>query len=193
MKLFAVWIFFGALACAQTRDTAALVGNIVDTQGASIVGAAVTLTNVATGQARTTNSDSSGRYQFNLLPVGAYQLVAEQPSFRRYERRGITFQANENLKIDVVLEIGDVKSTVTVDAAANQVETEVATIKETVDQKRVVDLPLNGRDAATLALLVPGVVGRPIQDRRFGPGFIQLQRFSEQQRALHARWGPKHG
>src|SRR3954453_6901292 len=126
MRLFAVWIFVCTLVCAQTRDTAALVGDIVDTQGASIVGATVTLTNVQTGQTRTTNSDSSGRYQFNLLPVGAYQLMAEQPSFRRYERRGIAVRANENLKIDVVLEIGDVKSTVTVNAAANQVETEVA-------------------------------------------------------------------
>ena len=158
MRLFTLWIFVCTLVCAQTRDTAALVGDIVDSQGASIVGATVTLTSVQTGQTRTTSSDSSGRYRFSLLPVGSYQLTAEQPSFRRYERRGITVQANENLKVDVVLEIGDVKSTITVDAAANQVETEVATLKETVDQKRVVDLPLNGRDAATLALLVPGVV-----------------------------------
>jgi hypothetical protein len=158
MKLVIVWAFLCGLAFAQTRDTASLLGNIVDSQGAAIPGATLALTNVATGQVRTTSSDAAGRYQFSLLPVGAYELAAEQPSFRRYERKGIAFQANENLKIDVVLEVGDVKSTVTVDAAAGQVETEVATLKETVDQKRIVDLPLNGRDAATLALLVPGVV-----------------------------------
>ncbi|MEI4913932.1 carboxypeptidase-like regulatory domain-containing protein, partial [Klebsiella pneumoniae] len=92
--------------------------------------------------------------KFSLLPVGSYQMTVEQASFRRYDRTGILLQANENVKVDVTLEIGDVKSTVTVNAAASQVETEVATLKETVDQKRIVDLPLNGRDAAQLALLV---------------------------------------
>jgi outer membrane receptor protein involved in Fe transport len=154
-------IFLLALASAafsQTRDTASLLGNVSDQQGAAIVAATVVLTNAATGQVRTIMTDADGRYKFSLLPVGSYQMSVEQPAFRRYERTGIVLQANENVKLDVTLEIGDVKSTVTVNAAGSQVETEVATLRETVDQKRIVDLPLNGRDAAQLALLVPGVV-----------------------------------
>src|SRR6185437_10233639 len=155
---FLIFFLLCSFAWSQTRDTASLFGNVSDSQGAAIVTATVTLTSTATGQVRTVNTDASGRYKFNLLPVGSYQMAVEQASFRRYERTGILLQANENVKVDVTLEVGDVKSTVTVDAAASQVETEVATLKETVDQKRIVDLPLNGRDAAQLALLVPGVV-----------------------------------
>ena len=158
MMRFVMIFALCGVAWTQTRDTASIFGDVSDSQGAAIVAASVTLTSPSTGRVRTIATDTSGRYTFNQLPVGSYHLVVEEPSFRRYERKGILLQANENAKIDVAMEIGDVKSTVTVDAAANQVETEVATIKETVDQKRVADLPLNGRDAATLALLVPGVV-----------------------------------
>ncbi len=155
---FVVLLSVAACAWAQTRDTAAIFGTVDDAQGAVIAGATLTLRNTATGQGRTTTSDVSGRYTFNLLPVGAYQLEVEQSSFQRYQRSGIVLQANENVKIDIQMQVGDVKTTVSVDAAATQIETQVATIKETVDRKRVVDLPLNGRDAAQLALLVPGVV-----------------------------------
>jgi hypothetical protein len=103
-------------------------------------------------------ADESGRYTFNLLPVGSYRFVVEQPAFRRYERSGILLSANENVKVDVHMQVEDIKTVVSVNAAATQIETQVATLKETVDRARVVDLPLNGRDAAQLALLVPGVV-----------------------------------
>lgn len=158
MRYFVLIIICSIAAWSQTRDTASLLGNVTDTQGAAIVGASVTLTNVATGRVRNIATDADGRYKFSLLPVGSYRMNVEQASFRGYHRTGILLQANENVKVDVTLEIGDVMSTVTVNAAASQVETEVATLKETVDQKRIVDLPLNGRDAAQLALLVPGVV-----------------------------------
>src|SRR5690348_11775299 len=110
-------IFLLALASAafsQTRDTASLLGNVSDQQGAAIIAATVVLTNAATGQIRTIMTDADGRYKFSLLPVGSYQMSVEQPAFRRYERTGILLQANENVKLDVTLEIGDVKSTVTV-------------------------------------------------------------------------------
>ncbi|MBI4472323.1 MAG: carboxypeptidase regulatory-like domain-containing protein [Acidobacteria bacterium] len=152
-----VLLSLAAAAWAQTRDTASIFGAVDDAQGAAITGATVTLTSVATSQVRTTLTDEAGRYVFNLLPVGPYRLAVEQPAFRRYERSGILLRANENVKIDVRLEVGNVETTVSVNAAATQIETQVATIKETVDRSRVVELPLNGRDAAQLAMLVPGV------------------------------------
>ena len=155
---FAVLLALTAAAWAQTRDTASIYGVVDDAQGAAIPGATLRLTSVATGQVRTTTADESGRYSFNLLPVGGYTLAVEQTAFRRFEQSGILLSANENVKIDIKLEVGDVKTTVSVTAAATQVESQVATIKETVDRARVVDLPLNGRDAARLAMLVPGVV-----------------------------------
>jgi hypothetical protein len=147
-----------ASAWTQSRDTASLFGSVYDAQSAPIPGAIVTLTVVDTGQARMAATDESGRYTFSLLPVGGYKLTIEKPAFRRYARSGIVLEANQNAKVDVTMEVGDVKTTVSVNAAATQVELQVATIKEIVDRARVVDLPLNGRDASQLALLVPGVV-----------------------------------
>ena len=147
-----------AAAWPQSRDTASIFGTVDDVQGAAIAGANITLTSVLTSQVRTAVSDESGRYTFSLLPVGSYRLAVEQPAFRRYERTGILLNANENAKVDIRMEVGDIKTVVSVDAAPTQIETQVATLKETVDRSRVVELPLNGRDAAQLALLVPGVV-----------------------------------
>ena len=115
------------------------------------------MTSIATGQVRKVVANESGQYLFPSLPIGAYALAVEQPAFKRYERTGILLQANENVKVDIALEVGDVKTTIAVDAAASQVEVRSSTIKETVDQARVIELPLNGRNAADLALLATGV------------------------------------
>ena len=147
-------VFIGA-AYAQTRDTAAVFGTVTDAQGSAIPGAVVKLTNLSTGQARSATAGASGEYLFSSVLVGTYSLTAEQPSFKRSERTGILLQANENVKVDVSLEVGDVKTTVSVDAAASQVEVRSSTIKETVDRARVVELPLNGRNAADLACWPP--------------------------------------
>src|SRR5574341_2226597 len=150
-------IAFAAAACAQTRDTAAIFGTVTDAQGAAIPGAPVSVTSASTGQLYKVVTNEGGEYVFHLLPVGTYTIAVEQQAFRRYQRAGILLQANENVKVDIALEVGDVKTTVSVEAAATQVESRHATIKETVDRARVVELPLNGRNAADLALLAPGV------------------------------------
>ena len=151
-------IGLAGLVSAQTRDTAAMFGTVTDSQGALIPGATVTLTSANTQQLRSTKTSESGGYLFSLLPVGAYSISVEQAGFKRYERKGVVVQANENVNVSVSLEVGDVQSTVVVDAQASQVETRSATLKETVDSRRVVELPLNGRNAADLSLLATGVV-----------------------------------
>src|SRR5262249_57055891 len=114
-------------------------------------------TNVGTGQNRTATTDASGGYVFTLLPVGNYSLAVEQSGFRKCERSGIVVQANENVRVDVGLEVGNVQETVTVEALASVVDTRAATLNHTVDSKRVIELPLNGRNPADLVLLAPGV------------------------------------
>ena len=152
-----VVVLLTASAFGQTRDTAAIFGGVSDIQGAGIPGASVTLTSTGTGQARRVTTDESGQYLFPALPIGSYSLVVEQPSFKRYQRTGILLQATENVKVDIALEVGDVMTTVSVDAAASQVEVRSSTLKETIDRARVIELPLNGRNAADLALLATGV------------------------------------
>ncbi len=145
-------------ARGQTRDTGAIFGTVTDSQGALIPGANVMLVSVATGQPRTAQTNESGGYLYSLLPPGSYNIAVEHGGFRKFEQRGILVQANENVKVDVALEVGSVQEVITVEGLASQIETRVSTLKETVDQRRVVELPLNGRNPADLALLAPGVV-----------------------------------
>src|SRR5713226_7781374 len=141
----------------QARDTASLFGTITDAQGAVVPGARVTVTSTATGLSRNSKTDNNGGFVFPLLPVGSYNLSVEHPGFRKYERLNILLQANENVGVQVPLDIGNVQETVTVEASAAQVDTRSATLQNTVDSKRMVELPLNGRNPADLALLSPGV------------------------------------
>src|SRR5437867_4277716 len=146
-----------AVASSQVRDTASLFGTVTDAQAAVIPGATVTVTSTATGLTRTALADASGGYVFALLPVGSYNVTVEQPGFRKYERRGVLLQANEHVRVEAVLEIGNVAETVTVEASASLVDSRAPTLNHTVDSKRVVELPLNGRNPADLVLLAPGV------------------------------------
>src|SRR6476659_5130794 len=141
----------------QARDTASLFGTITDAQAAVVPGARVTITNPATGLTRNAVADSSGGFLFPLLPVGSYNLVAEQTGFKKYERRNILLQANENVGVDVTLDVGNVQETVTVEASTGQVDTRSATLIHTVEGTRILELPLNGRNPADLVLLAPGV------------------------------------
>ena len=97
------------------------------------------------------------RIRFFAAASGSYRLRWNRPGFRKYERRGIVLQANENVQADVTMQVGNVQETVTVDAQASQVDTRSATLNHVVDSKRIVELPLNGRNPADLVLLAPGV------------------------------------
>src|SRR5262245_3731657 len=142
---------------AQVRDTASLFGTVTDSQGAVVPGARITINNAATNSSRSAVTDSSGSYVFTLLPVGSYHLTIELTGFRRYGRRTILLQAKENIRVDASPDIGNLQETGTVEATATQADTRSATLNTTVDSKRVVARPLNGRNPADLVLLAPGV------------------------------------
>lgn len=155
-------IFFSVVASTlmlfgQARDTASVVGTVTDSQGAAVSGAKVTITNPATGANRTSATDAGGGYVFSLLPIGVYSLTVEHTGFRKFQRNNIRLQTNENIQADATLDLGSVQETVTVDAGAAEVDTRAATLNTTVDSKRIVELPLNGRNPADLVLLAPGV------------------------------------
>ena len=153
--VLALLTFRACTIFGQARDTASLFGTVTDTQGAVVPGARVTATNRATGLARTVASDAAGSFTLPLLPVGSYTLTVEQAGFRKYERPNVLLQANENIQADATMQVGNVQETVTVEATASQVDTRSATLNHTVDSKRVVELPLNGRNPADLVLLAP--------------------------------------
>jgi hypothetical protein len=154
---FAV-IAAGGAVRAQQAATAGIFGAVRDTQGAVIPAAHVTLIDVARNQERMALTNGEGLFSFPTLPVGDYRVRVSHPGFHTFDETGIHLEVNDNRKIDATLEVGEVSTQVQVEAAALAVSTSSATLKSVVDAKRIVELPLNGRNVATLAALTPGVV-----------------------------------
>src|SRR5215216_3465822 len=146
-------------ATAQT-STSRITGRVVDAKQASIAGASVTITNEATRVTHTQTTTEAGVYAFEALPVGDYTVTVEQNGFKKFVKTGNHLEINNPLTVDVVMEIGQVTETVTVQGDVEQLQTANATIGNVVEQKAIETLPLNGRNPLTLLLLEPGVVQR---------------------------------
>ncbi len=138
--------------------TGTITGLVTDPTGGAVVNAEVVVKNSSTGLTRSVKTDAQGAFLFPLMPVGAYEISVEVQGFRRFQQRGITLVVNGVANIPVTLQLGAVTESVTVEADAALVETRSGTIKGVVDQQRIVELPLNGRNAATLVNLVAGTV-----------------------------------
>jgi hypothetical protein len=142
------------------QSSANIVGTVRDTSGAIVPGAQVTVLNTQTGYTQGRQSDADGSYKLPLLPVGQYQLTVEKAGFQKYVQTAIVLAVNDNATIDVTMTVGAVSEAVTVTGAAPLVETQSGTIKGLVDQQRIVDLPLNGRDITQLMSVQAGVISR---------------------------------
>ncbi|HZS07980.1 MAG TPA: TonB-dependent receptor [Blastocatellia bacterium] len=139
-------------------DTAAVLGSVRDSTGAIVPKATVTLTNVATGIKQTVQTDAEGNYQFNNVKIGLYQLTAEAQGFARAVAENVQLAVNARQRVDLVLKAGAVTETVNVSADAVQLlETESSDRGQVINRQQIVNLPLNGRSYADLALLAPGV------------------------------------
>jgi hypothetical protein len=133
-------------------------GVITDSSGAVVPGVAVTAVEQQTGLARETISGANGLFVFPALRPTIYEIRAVLAGFRTIRRTGIELLANQNLTVNVTLELGELSETVSVAGDAANVDITTATISEVVDHARIVELPLNGRDAAKLTTLVAGTV-----------------------------------
>ncbi|MFN0172563.1 MAG: carboxypeptidase regulatory-like domain-containing protein [Bryobacteraceae bacterium] len=154
------------LACLLPRASHAQIasgagsisGTITDTSGGSVTGASVSVIQVATQVARTTLTDTAGRYHVPSLTPGEYLLQVRVVGFREAVRKGIEITIGRAAVVDIQLELGEVAERVEVEAAPPLIESSNATIGEVISNEKVVALPLNGRSFAQLALLVPQVV-----------------------------------
>jgi hypothetical protein len=155
---FLVFTCFAAFtALAQSTGNAAVNGTVTDTSGAPVVGAAVTLTDVARGQVRETATNEAGRYVFPTLPAGAYSLRVVKEGFSTFERTQFVIEVGALATVDAPLQVGQVSTVMTVSGERGVVvETESNTIGTVVDSARVDALPLNGRNFLQLALLSAG-------------------------------------
>lgn len=152
-----------ALSCAlppicfaqQGRGT--ITGTVVDATGSAVAGAQVTINSVATNQTFVAETTGDGLYSAPNLAVGEYTISVEKGGFRRAIRSGVQLQVDQRAQVDFRLEVGTVAETVEVKGEAPLVDTTNTSIGKVVDQRRVTELPLNGRNALALTLLTPSV------------------------------------
>src|SRR5437773_4287681 len=147
---------FGKLAISQL-PTATILGEIKDSTGAVIPGASITAKNVETGLTRTGMSAEDGLYRFSALPVGSYEVKVELPGFRSEVRSGLTLTVSQEAVVNFALQVGALDQTVVVTEEAPLVNTTSGTLGGLVDERKVAELPLNGRNFIDLTLLQPGI------------------------------------
>jgi hypothetical protein len=166
-------VCFCSAAFAQTTSTA-ILGTVNDASGAVLPGAKVTVLNTKTGQKREDVTSSTGDYSFPLLDVGVYDVTVDAQGFKQEVRRGVILQINDKLRVDFALQVGATTEKVEITATTATLQTEEATLGQTIEQRRVEELPLNNRNLGVLAILQPGVQYGP-RSGTDGQGFGQRQ------------------
>ncbi len=147
-----------AHSSAWAQATAQLSGTVKDSSGAVLPGVTVTVTQTDTGFSRTVVTETSGTYVVPNLPTGPYKLEATLQGFRTYAQTGIVLQVNANPTINITLAVGDVAETISVEGAAPLVDVRSAGISEVVDNQKIVELPLQGRQVTNLIILAGAAV-----------------------------------
>ncbi|MCZ6490788.1 MAG: TonB-dependent receptor [Acidobacteria bacterium] len=154
---FLLVVFLGAAASFAQNPTATILGVVRDGTGAVIPDTSLTARNVETGQMRTTVSASDGSYRFSAMPVGNYEVQVLQAGFQTAVRSGLRLTVGLEAVVNFTLQVGAVEQRVEVTAEAPLVNTTTSSLGGLVDEQKVSELPLNGRNFVGLALLQPGV------------------------------------
>lgn len=156
----------GAPAAGQGTQ-GSISGTVFDPSGAVLPGANVRLTNEGTGQRWDTTSSGAGNYVFPALLPGTYTAEAELAGFKAVRVSGVTLQVAQNATLDLRLDVGGVSDTVEVKATPPILNRERATVGQVIENKQIVDMPLNGRNFLQLGLLVPGASENPGAQSQF--------------------------
>ena len=151
----------GLLGCVVSataqQSTGNIAGRVVDEQGAGIAGASVSARNADTGFARETATDANGLYLLSALPVGMYDVAGAQPGLTRFERSSVIVNVAQTTDLAIVLSVAPLAETITVTGEVPGVSLTSSTLGQVVETSRIEGLPLNGRQFANLAAVVPGV------------------------------------
>ncbi len=160
--LFVLSILAARPAAAQVSG-ATLSGEVTDESGAAIAGCTISIKNVGTGDIREVPTNSDGFYTApNLLP-GNYEVTASATGFSTLVQKNVTLTVGAEQPLNLTLHVGNLSQQVVVSAAPSAVQTTTSEVSATVDSTTVREMPLNGRDWASLAALEPGVVSIPNQ------------------------------
>ena len=153
---------------AWTQAYGTLNGTVTDQSGESVAGAKVTVTNLANGQTRAVETNQDGQFVVPSLNPATYTVSVEQRGFKKVTQSNVILQASQSLTLNIPLSVGGVNEQVTVEADIEQVDTSTPTLRQVVDPTRMVEMPLNGRNAATLTALVAGAVVAPSNNSNQG-------------------------
>ncbi len=148
-------------------QTANIVGTVKDPSGAVLPGVSITVKNSGTGLTRDIVSNETGDYTVPLLPIGVYDITAELPGFKAATKSGISLKIDDRIRVDFALEVGNVSDKIVVTETAPLVQSENASIGNVIDNAKIVELPLDGREFYQLARLNPGVY-EPAQNSTIG-------------------------
>src|SRR6266480_788498 len=154
------FVFLGILLIGQVafgQTFGSIGGEAHDTSGAIIAGATVTAINIGTNASRTVATNDAGGYSFPSLPPGTYTVKVEKPGFKTVVRNQIELQVQLAARVDFELPVGQVSESIEVSAAAALLVTDNGTVGTVIENKRIVELPLNGRNYLQLVSLAPNV------------------------------------
>ncbi|MBL8215428.1 MAG: TonB-dependent receptor, partial [Bryobacterales bacterium] len=155
-----------AVLCAFGQyDSGAILGTVTDPSGGVIAGVKVTLENTRTGVKQTTNTDENGNYSFLSQRIGEYRVSAELQGFKQVSSDAFVLTVNARQRVNLSLQVGEVTQSIAVTGAAEALETESSDRGQVIQRAAIVNLPLNGRAYADLALLSPGVRKSNITNR----------------------------
>ena len=147
-----------AAGWAQTA-TGTITGTVTDSSGAVVAGAKVAVTNVGTSLKVEVVTNDAGNYTAPLLPLGAYSVEVNATGFKGFTQTGIRLSVQQQARVDVVLQVGGVNESISVQGDAAVVEATSSSVGKVVDNKRILELPLNTRNVYGLVNLTPGVTG----------------------------------
>ncbi|HEV8131517.1 MAG TPA: TonB-dependent receptor [Acidobacteriota bacterium] len=140
------------------QDMGVITGVITDATGGSVPGAKITVVNRQTNESRSVESSEAGSYTVGPLRIGSYDITVEMPGFKKAVWQGIVLHAQDRVRADFRLDVGEVAETATVTAEAPLLQSETSTLSHVVGQKEINDLPLNGRNFQQLAWQTAGVM-----------------------------------
>jgi hypothetical protein len=155
--VLAAVVALAALPAVAQVTTGTILGTVRDPQGAAVPGATVILTDKGKGTSHTVTTDTQGSYIAPFLIPGTYEVSVEIAGFKKHVRRGVVLQVNQRARVDVVLELGGITETTEVVALAPLTRTDSAEVGEVIEERAIRELPLNGRNFATLVYLAPGI------------------------------------
>ena len=179
LLLFVLFGTFGLVMSWAQTATGTITGTITDSGGRVVSDAQIVVQNRATHLAYKARSLQDGAYTVPLLPVGSYEIMVTSPGFETFHQTSATLDVAQRLRIDVALVVGTTSQTVTVTSEEPALQTEESSLGNVMGEHSISEIPLNGRQPFTLALVIPGVQTTSLSSNGFADasnqGFSRLK------------------